>query len=59
LTAAVLLEAFDGIAIYTITQRVNGKIIITKKCTTLSMAQRYVLWALSFPSLNDLISDNR
>jgi transposase len=59
LTAKALIEAFDGIAIYTITQRVNGKIIIQRECAKLSMAQRYVLWALSFPSLNDLICDKR
>jgi hypothetical protein len=59
LTAKALLSAFDGIAIYTISQRVFGKIIIQRECTNLSMAQRYVLWALSFPSLNDLITDNR
>jgi hypothetical protein len=56
LTAKVLLEAFDSVAVYTITQQVNGKVTTTKKCANLSVAQRYVLWAFSFPPMNKLIN---
>ena len=55
LTAAVLMEAFDGIAIYTITLKANGKMITIRKCDDLSMAQRYVLWALDLPPPSELI----
>jgi len=56
LTAKVLLSSFSSIAIYTITLKVNGKNVITKKWGNLSVAQRSVLWALSFPSPNLLMS---
>ena len=55
LTASVLLDSFSNLAIYTITQKVNGKIVITKQCSDLSDSQRYILWVLSFPTLNSFI----
>ncbi len=55
LTASVLLEAFDQVAIYTITKMVNGKIEITKRCGNLNVEQRNVLWTLSFPTINQFI----
>jgi len=55
LTAPVLIEAFKTIAIYKITQSIKGKTIIVKKCGNLSVAQREVLWRLSFPTINKFI----
>jgi len=55
LTASVILEAFDSVAIYTITLWINGKTTITKKCGDLSAPKRYLLWALSLPPINRLI----
>ena len=55
LTAPVLIEAFETIAIYKITLTIKGKTIIVKKCSNLSVAQREVLWRLSFPTINKFI----
>ena len=49
LTANVLLEAFDNIAIYTITQRVNEE-LITVRCAHVGKSHRDVLGALDLPS---------
>ena len=49
LTAAVLLRAFDTVAVITITQKQNGRQWGTRKCTRLSVPQSRVLAALAFP----------
>jgi hypothetical protein len=49
LTAPVLLKMFDTFAIYTITVLVNGQIETETFFSQLSIPQREVLWALSFP----------
>jgi len=48
LTAAVLLAAFDTVAIVTVTVRVGTQVVTDHKCTRLSPVQRAVLWALGF-----------
>jgi transposase len=59
LTASVLLEAFDNIALYTITQKVDGKIITNSFCTNLSIVQRDVLFLLSFPSFSEWLAEKK
>lgn len=50
LTANVLLSAFDNIAIYTITQKNENKLVTFVRCSPLTIPQRDILLALSFPS---------
>ena len=50
LTAAVLLAAFDTVAITTVTVGVDGRLWTDIRCTRLSDSQRRVLFALAFPT---------
>lgn len=49
LTAKVLLSAFDSIAFVTVTFLLDGRLWTEQKCTRLSVSQKEVLFALSFP----------
>ena len=57
LTAAVLLAAFDTVAIVTITVRVGERVLTDTSYTTLSRTQSAVLDALGFPHPSDVLSN--
>ena len=56
LTAAVLLAAFDTVAIITVTVRVGRRFLTDQRCTSLSTSQRAVLGALGFAHPDDYLN---
>jgi hypothetical protein len=57
LTAAVLLAAFDTVAIITVRVRVGRQFLTDQKCTRLSTPQRAVLSALGFADPSDFLKN--